>query len=148
VAAKGVSLSLLTLGSGLIVVAVSTRGHLDILRQLLALALCSAVAVLMGLACVARAASMNHLVLTLLWVSTVLYLPLLAHFGIVSGPASATLTPIPSYAMLVMLTSALEPQSVPAAIQLAATAYLGVWVSGGSWWAVRAFQRSIVTEGR
>ena len=96
VAAKATFLTVLTFASGLVVVSVATRGDFDVARQLLALALCSGVAVILGLACVARAASMNHLVMTLLWVSTVLYLPLLAHFGIVSGPASAMLAPIPS----------------------------------------------------
>jgi ABC-type Na+ efflux pump permease subunit len=112
VAAKGVALTLLTFGSGLIVVAVATRGAFDLPRQLLALGLCSAVAVLIGLACVAKAASINHLVMTLLWVSTVLYLPILGHFGVVPGAVEAILAPVPPYAMLAMLTSAVEPDSV------------------------------------
>lgn len=148
VAAKGVALTLLTFGSGLIVFAVATRGAFHPSRQLLALGLCSAVAVLIGLACVARAASMNHLVMTLLWVSTALYLPLLAHFGIVTGVAAMILAPIPSYAMLVTLTSAVEPDAVAVGVQVAAAAYLLVWVAVGSWRTVRAFERSIVAEGR
>lgn len=146
VAAKAVSLTILTFGSGLVVVAAATKGDLDGPRLIVALGLCSAVAVLIGLACVARASSMNHLVITLLWVSTTMYLPLLAHFGVVSGHAAAILAPIPSYAMLVLLTSAVSPEAVSA--QLLAAAYLAACVALGFWWTVRSFERSIVSEGR
>ena len=146
VAAKAVALTLLTFGSGLVVAAAATRGDFDGPRLIVALGLCSAVAVLIGLACVAGASSMNHFVITLLWVSTALYLPLLAHFGIVSGHTATILAPIPSYAMLVLLTSAVSPEAMSA--PLMAGAYLAVWVALGFWWTVRSFERSIVSEGR
>ncbi|MEJ2203364.1 MAG: hypothetical protein P8170_04590 [Gemmatimonadota bacterium] len=147
VAAKGVSLTFLTIGSGLVVFGVAARGMPDLLRQLPALALCGSAAVIMGLACVARASSMTHLVMTLLWVSAALYLPLLAHFAVVPGRA-ALLAPIPSYAMLVVLTAAVEPDLVSVTGQLVAVAYLLVCLALGFWWTVRAFRSSIVTEGR
>jgi ABC-type Na+ efflux pump permease subunit len=148
VAAKTVSLTLVTLASGLVVVWVATRGAFDLPRQLLALTLCSTVAVLVGLACVARAASMNQLVVTLLWVSTAFYLPLLSHFGLLPDAMAPLLTPIPSYAMLVVLTAAVARESVSVPAQLAAALYLGAWVWVGWRWTLREFEHAIVTEGR
>jgi ABC-type Na+ efflux pump permease subunit len=148
VGAKAVSLTLVTFVSGLVVAYVATRGAVDLPRQLLALSLCSAVAVLIGLVSVARTASMNQLVVILLWVSTVLYLPLLSHFGTLPSGTEAILAVIPSYAMLVVLTAAVDPESVSAVAQVASTLYLAAWVWGGWWWTLREFEKVIVTEGR
>lgn len=148
VGAKAVSLTLVAVASGLVVVSVATGGAFDWPRQLLALALCSAVAVLIGLVCVARSASMNQLVVTLLWVSTLLYLPLLGHFGVLPRAAAPVLAVIPSYAMLVSLTAAVDPDSVAGLIELVAVLYLAVWVWAGWRRTVREFEAVIVTEGR
>jgi fluoroquinolone transport system permease protein len=148
VAAKTVSLTLVTFASGLTVTWVATGGAFGWPRQLLALGLSSAVAVLIGLACVARAASMNQLVVTLLWVSTVLYLPLLSHFGVVPRAAAPIFAVIPSYAMLVALASAVDANAVSASIQLAAVLYLTVWVLWGWRRTVREFEGAILTQGR
>jgi hypothetical protein len=115
---------------------------------LLALTLCSAAMVLIGLACVARAASMTELVVVLLWVSTALYLPLLTHFGALPPAISAILALIPSHAMLLALMAAVIPDSVSLFAQLVAFLYLGLWIRVGWSWALREFQRAIVTEGR
>jgi fluoroquinolone transport system permease protein len=148
VGAKAVSLTLVAFASGLAVVWVATGGAFDWPRQILALTLCSAVAVLIGLVCVARSASMNHLVVTLLWVSTLLYLPLLGHFGVLPRAVAPFLAVIPSYAMLVALTAAVDPDSVAHSIQLAAALYLAVWVWVGWRRTVREFEAAVVTEGR
>ena len=148
VGAKAIALTLVAIGSGLVVAYVATGGRVDLPRQLLAVSLCSAVAVLIGLAAVARATSMNQLVVILLWVSTLLYLPLLSHFGVLRGAAAVILAFIPSHAMLVVLTAAVDPDSASAALQLASTLYLGAWVWAGWRWTLKEFEKAIVTEGR
>lgn len=148
VAVKAVSLTLVTFGSSVVVVFVATGAAFDLPRLLLALTLCSAVAVLIGLACAARTASMNQLVVTLLWVSTVLYLPLLSHFGALPEFMTRVLAPIPSYAMLVTLTAAVAPHSVALPTQLVARLYLGAWIWLGWRWTLREFERAIVSAGR
>jgi len=148
VGAKTVTLTLISFASGLVVAYVATRGAFDLTRLLLALALSSAVMVLIGLACVARAASMTQLVVKLLWVSTVLYLPLLTHFGVGPSAMAAILAIIPSHAMLVALTAAVTPDSISLLEQLIAALYLGLWVWVGWSWTLREFERAIVTEGR
>lgn len=148
VGAKTVSLTLLTFASSVTVVWVATGGAFDPGRGLLALTLCSAVAVLIGLFCVARAASMNQLVMTLLWVTTLLYLPLLGHFGVLPAALGAVLAPIPSYAMLTALAASVDPESVPVHAQAASAAYLAAWIWVGWRWTTRAFERVVVTGGR
>ena len=147
-AAKALTLTVPTLVSGLVVLAVATRGAFDPFRAGIALTLSSAVAVLIGLWCVAPAASMNHLVVRLLWVSTLLYLPLLGHFGVAPPAVRAALAPIPSHAMLVTLSSAADPGAVSARALVAAAAYLVLWIVVGCWRALSAFEAAMVTEGR
>jgi hypothetical protein len=142
------TLTLISFVSGLVVAYVATRGAFDPPRLLLALALSSAVMVLIGLACVARAASMTQLVVLLLWVSTVLYLPLLSHFGVGPSAMAAILAIIPSHAMLVALTAGMSQDSTSFVSQLIAAFYLALWVWAGWYWTLREFERAIVTEGR
>lgn len=148
VAARTASLTLLTFASSLAVVYVATGGVFDLPRLLLALTLCSTVAVFIGLLCVARAASMNQLVLTLLWVTTLLYVPLLAHFGVLPDPLDFLLAPIPSYAMLVALTASVDPASVPTYAQIGSALYLMGWAGLGWRWTVREFGSVVVTGNR
>lgn len=148
VSAKAISLTLLTFVSSLVVVLVATAGAFDLARQLVALTLCSVVAVLMGLVCVARARGMTQLVVTLLWVTTLLYVPLLAHFGVLGGAPALSVALIPSYAMLTLLQASVDPPTVSLAGQGYAAAYLVVWAAALWRWTMREFERSIVTEGR
>lgn len=148
VAAKTVSLTLLTFASSLVVVQVATGGAFDLVHQLVALTLCSTVVVLIGLFCVARAASMNQLVVSLLWVSTLLYLPLLSHFGVLADALTPLVAIIPSYAMLIALEASVDPASVPVYAQAYAALYLTAWIWMGWRWTLREFESSIVTEGR
>lgn len=148
VGAKMVSLTLLTIASGLVVVRVATAAAFDVLQPLIAVTLCSAVTVLIGLFCVARAASMNQLLVILLGVTTLLYLPLLIHFGALPSPFSAPVALIPSYAMLVMLEAAIDPASVSPPAHVAAALYLGAWIGIGWRQVLREFESAIITEGR
>jgi fluoroquinolone transport system permease protein len=148
VGSKTITLTLLTFASSLAVVWVATGGSLDVWRQLLALTLCSAVAVLIGLFCVAGALSMNQLVIRLLAVTTLLYVPLLSHFDVVPDGFTPVAALIPSYAMLVALEAAADPASVSVLAQGYAAVYLAVWVALGWRWTLRAFERAIVSEGR
>lgn len=147
VAAKTVSLTLLTFASSLVVVHFATGGAFDLMRQLVALTLCSTVAVLIGLLCVARAASMNQLVVTLLWVNTLLYVPLLSHFGVLGDALTPLVAPIPSYAMLVALEASVDPGSASTLAQASAALYLTAWIWIGWRWALRELVGSIITEG-
>jgi fluoroquinolone transport system permease protein len=146
VAVKTISLTLLAFGSGLVVAYFATRAAFNLPRQLLALGLCSAVAVLIGLGCVARAVSMNHLVMTLLWVSAVLYLPLLSHFGVAPRLVVPVLAIIPSAAMLVVLTAAANASAVTPGAQLIASLYLVGWICLGWWWALREYERVMARD--
>ncbi len=148
VASKATSLTLLTFASSLIVVLVGARGTFQIAPLLLALTLSSFVAVLLGMLCVAGARSLNHRVMRLLWVTTLLYLPLLAHFDLLGGVAAGALTLIPSRAMLVALEASLGPRGASPGVQAYALGYLTLW--GVMLWAraVRGFERAVLTEGR
>lgn len=148
VSAKAISLTLLTFVSSLVVVLVATAGAFDLARQLVALTLCSVVAVLMGLVCVTRARGMNQLVVTLLGVTTLLYVPLLAHFGVLGGAPGVAVALIPSYAMLTALQASVDPGTVSPVGQGGAVAYLVVWAAALWRGTMREFERSIVTEGR
>jgi ABC-type Na+ efflux pump permease subunit len=148
VASKATSLTLLTFAASLIVVLVGARGGFDLARLLAGLTLSSAVAVLLGIVCVTGARSLNHLVMRLLWVTTLLYLPLLAHFGVVRGVAAGLLALVPSMAMLLALEAALAPDAISPVEQAYAVCYLGL-CAGILWtWAMRGFERAVLTEGR
>jgi fluoroquinolone transport system permease protein len=148
VGAKVVSLTLLTFVSSLIVVGVATRGAFDLVGQLVALTLCSTVAVLIGLFCVAGAASMTGLVVTLLWVTTLLYLPVLSHFGVLPDPLALLMAPIPSYAMLMAIEASIDGAAVSAVARVSAELYLVLWVLVGWRWTLKAFEGTLVSEGR
>jgi fluoroquinolone transport system permease protein len=147
VASKVLSLTLLTFASGLVVAWVAAEGF-NLGRLLVALALSSVVAVLIGFACVARAPSMNKLTVTLLWVSTLGFLPLLAHFELLPGVLDMAMGLIPSYAILLALLLAVDPGSVSPAQAWFAYGYLVIWCGVGWWWALREYTRSIVTDGK
>lgn len=148
VGAKTLSLTLLTFASSIVVVGVATGGAFDPVRPIVAITLCSAVAVVIGLLCVARVASMNQLVVRLLFVTTLLYMPLLHHFDLLRATFAPFVAVIPSYAMLVVLESSIDPSAAPGATQLSASLYLVAWIVVGWLRTVKGFERVIVTEGR
>jgi fluoroquinolone transport system permease protein len=147
VASKAATLTLVTFGSGLTVVLFGAPRRLDVARLLAALTLSSAVAVLMGIVCVAGSRSMNHLVMRLLWVTTLLYLPVVAHFDLARGMAAVALSLIPSRAMLLAIETALDPTAASSMAHVYALAYLCLWVVVLGARALRDFERAILNEG-
>lgn len=145
VASKIITLSVGGLLSGLAVAYAAYRGAFDWPMMLIALTLSNSVAVLIGFGIVARARSMNDLMVKLIYVSTALFVPILAHFAIIPAAPVAW---IPSYAMLVLLDAGGSPGLVPTAHWLTAAGYLLIWILLGSMWALREYRRSIVSEGR
>jgi hypothetical protein len=91
---------------------------------------------------------MNKLTVTLLWVSTLGFLPLLAHFELLPGVLDMAMGLIPSYAILLALLLAVDPGSVSPAQAWFAYGYLVIWCGVGWWWALREYTRSIVTDGK
>jgi fluoroquinolone transport system permease protein len=148
VGAKTVSLTLLTFASSMVVVGVATGGAFDLFRQTIAITLCSTVAVVIGLLCVARVASMNQLVVRLTVVTTLLYVPLLSHFDVLRPAFTPVVAVIPSYAMLVALESSVDPSSASVAAQVSAPLYLVAWIVVGWHRTVKGFESVIVTEGK
>lgn len=147
VASKTISLTMLTFASG-VAVALVAADTFDAVKLLLALTLSSVVAVLVGFACVARVPSMNKLTITLLWVSMIAYAPLLAHFDVLPAVITPLVALIPSYAVLIALTDAIDPSAVSRFEQVYAYTYLSLWCFVGWWWALREFRNNIVTDGR
>jgi len=147
VASKIVSLTVLTFVSGFVVAYVAAESF-SMPRMLLALTVSSIVSVLIGFACVARAPSMNKLMITLLWVATLGYIPLLAHFDLLPDVLAAAVALIPSYAILVAVSFAIDPASMAPSAELYAYGYLLAWCFIGWWWALREYTRSVVTDGK
>ena len=134
--------------SGLAVAWFALDGEFTWSLMILALSLSNTVAVLLGFAIVARAPSMNGLMIFLLFGTSILFIPLLAHFGLVSGPAEWVLAIIPSYAMLMSFEGATNPDLLSRAQWIYAFGYQVIWVVVGWLWALREFKQSIVSEGR
>ena len=96
-------------------------------RFTLALVLTGAIGALGGLLIVAGANSMNHFIARALPITIILFLPLLSHFGIVTGLWQWLLFAInPGHAMLRIMLWAADPSSVTLADILYAFAYLAV----------------------
>jgi len=148
VGSKAASLTLVTFAASLIVVLVGTRGSFDAVRLVVALTLSSTVAVLLGLVCVAGVRSMNQLVVRLLWLTSLLYLPLLVHFGVVDGVVADVIGLIPSWPMLLAIEASLAPEAVATALQAFALSYLALWAVVLWVGTVRGFDRAILTEGK
>ena len=147
VASKTISLTLLTFAAGLVVAWVAVD-RFDLLKMLIALALSSTVAVLIGFACVARAPSMNKLMITLLWVTTVAYIPLLAHFELLPAGLRPIVAVIPSYAILVTVLVSIDPDAASTAAKVYGYAYLVLWCVIGWLWTLREYKRHIITDGK
>ena len=148
VASKIITLSLAGMLSGA-AVAVTVLGlQADWLNLGVALALSNVVAVIIGFIIVARAKSMNDLMIRLLYVSLLLYAPLLGHFGIVPPIAEQIMWVIPTRAMLFLIHEAVEPGAVAPLAMTYAYAYLALWIVGGLIVANREYRRSIIFDGR
>lgn len=148
VLSKTMTMSLNGFLAGMAVAWVAHKGEFDIPLMTLALLFSNVLAVLIGFACVARAPSMNALMVTLIYVTTLLFLPLLAHFEIVSGPVRWLFAIIPSYAMLLSFDGAADPSLLSMGEWVYAYGYQSLWIVVGWFWTMREFRASIVSDGR
>ncbi|WP_439620909.1 fluoroquinolone export ABC transporter permease subunit [Hyphomonas sp.] len=148
VASKTITMSLNGLLAGLAVAWFALDGAFDWPLMILALTLSNVVAVLLGFAIVARAPSMNGLMIYLLFASTIIFAPLLAHFGFVPAPAKWVFAIIPSYAMLMSFNGAADPDLLSLPEWTYALGYQVIWIIIGWLWAMGEFKKSIISEGR
>lgn len=114
----------------------------------LMLILSNIVAVLIGFGMVARAKSMNGLMISLLYITTLLFLPLLAHFDIVTGNMQWLFAIIPSHAMLLSFSGAVDPSSLTVLEWLYAITYQAVWIFGAWKWSLREYNVYIISDGK
>lgn len=148
VASKTLTMSVNGILSGLAVAWFALDGSFDWPLMILSLILSNTVAVLLGLALVARAPSMNGLMIILLFSTTILFTPLLAHFGLIPEPARWVFALLPSYAMLMAFNGGADPSLLSSAEWGYALGYQVFWIVLGWVWALREFKQSIISEGR
>tara|TARA_R110000868_G_scaffold10429_3_gene51197 strand:- start:7030 stop:7746 length:717 start_codon:yes stop_codon:yes gene_type:complete len=145
---KAATLSFSGFLSGLAVAWVALGDQFDVGLMLLALTLSNIVAVLIGFAGVARAPSMNALMIYLLYGTVILFLPLLVHFSVAPTGAAWIFGVIPSYAMLLAFNGAADPASLSMGEWIYAIGYQLVWIAIGWRWAMREFRAYIISSGR
>ena len=145
---KTVTLTVITFASSLVVAYVATDGDFNVPRMLLVLTLVSTLATLVGFACVARVPSMNKLMIHWLWLTNLLYVPALTHFEIFPDALTPIIALIPSYAVLIGLTWAVDVDVYPTSALLYAFSYMVIWCGIGWWWTLREYTRSIVSSGQ
>jgi hypothetical protein len=129
VLAKLITFTAMTIAGGLAIVAVAywPPSTTLLLRTMLALAFIGILGVLGGLAMVATAHSLNHLIARAFPVSVVLYLPLLAHFGAIEGWLAWLLFGLnPGHAMLRALLWAADPTAVTPVETIYAFGYMAL----------------------
>lgn len=147
VASKVLILTVAGTLSGLAVAWVAYRGSFDWAVMTFGLGLSNMLAVLIGFILVARARSMNDLLVRLLYANTILFLPLGDHFGLVPEPFQYLTWPIPSTQMLWLIGAAGEPANIADWQFWGAIAYLLVCIFLASAWALKAY-RVALSEGR
>lgn len=146
VLSKVITLTLLTFVGGLVLVCVAywPVSADRALRFIIAMAFTGALAVVGGVALVATADSMNHLIARAFPISVVLYLPFLAQFKLVDGLwAWVLFGPNPGHAMLRALLWAANPDNVSAAEAIYAFAYMGLLIALLFAWTLRLFAANI-----
>ena len=148
VLSKTLTLSFSGFVSGLAVAWVALNGEFGIALMVLALALSNTVAVLIGFACVARAPSMNALMIYLLYAATFLFMPLLGHFSLVPQQANWVLGLIPSYAMLMSFNGAADPSRLSTVDWVYAIGYQLLWIGIGWRWTMHEYRAYIISSGR
>lgn len=147
---KLVTFTALTVAGGLAILAVASwpPSPTLLLRASLALAFTGTLSVLGGLVMVATANSLNNLIARAFPVSVVLYLPFLAHFGLVNGWLTWALFGInPGHAMLRALQWAVEPASVSLVETIYAFGYMTALGIALFVWAVALYARTINQTG-
>jgi fluoroquinolone transport system permease protein len=136
---KVVTLTLLTFAGGMALVLVTYwPAPIDlVLRFLLAMTFTGVLGVVGGMALVATANSMNHLIARAFPVSVVLYLAFLAHFDVVTGAWAWILLGFnPGHAMLRSLLWAADPSNVTSAEAVYAFTYMGLLIVGLFAWSL------------
>jgi fluoroquinolone transport system permease protein len=109
-------------------------------RFLLAMGFTGALGVLAGTLLIASANSMNHFIARLFPISGLLYLPFIAHFGLVEGVWAWVLFGInPGHAMQRALLWAADPAQVSVAEAIYAFLYMGVLIAVFFAWAMRLY---------
>lgn len=137
--AKVVTLTLLAIAGSLFLVAVAFWiPPIDmVLRFTLVLIFTGAVGVLGGFLIVARAKSMNHFIARAMPITIILFLPLLAHFGVITGFWQWLLFAInPGHAMLRAMLWAADPAAVSSADIIYAFAYMTLMIAVFFRWCV------------
>ncbi|GAB5427888.1 MAG: hypothetical protein Devi2KO_13470 [Devosia indica] len=137
--AKVVTLTLLAIAGSLFLVAVAFWiPPIDmVLRFTLVLIFTGAVGVLGGFLIVARAKSMNHFIARAMPITIILFLPLLAHFGVITGFWQWLLLAInPGHAMLRAMLWAADPAVVSSADIIYAFAYMTLMIAVFFRWCV------------
>ena len=148
VAAKTMTLTVITFASSLVVAYVATEGDFNVPRMLFVLTLISTLATLIGFACVARVPSMNKLMIHWMWLIALLYIPALTHFEILPDALTPIIALVPTYAVLIGLTWAVDTSAYSTGALIYAFSYLIFWCGFGWWWTLREYTRSIVTSGQ
>ena len=148
VASKTVTLTVITFASSLVVAFVATEGDFNLPRMLFVLTLSSTLATLIGFACVARVPSMNKLMIHWMWLVALLYIPALTHFEILPEVLTPVIALVPTYAVLIALTWAVDMNVYSTTATLYAFSYLILWCAFGWWWTLREYTQSIITNGR
>lgn len=147
-AAKTLSLSLSGTLSGLGVSAALALGGVDMSWPMVlgSLIFCNVIAVLLGFILVASARSMPHLMVRLIIASLILYLPLLAHFGVVQGPFSGIFLLSPATPMLWLMYESFSPTPrLP--IILVSILLLCGWLSVLGFRALRSAELEVLSHG-
>ena len=148
VASKTMTLTVITFASSLVVAYVATEGDFNVPRMLFVLTLISTLATLIGFACVARVPSMNKLMIHWMWLIALLYIPALTHFEILPDALTPIIALVPTYAVLIGLTWAVDTSAYSTGALIYAFSYLIFWCGFGWWWTLREYTRSIVTSGQ
>lgn len=121
IAAKVVSLTTLGAAAGATIALVAAPARIDPLHLSFGLFLTNAFGVLLGLALVARAASVNALLRNIAIVSVALALPLVAYFNLAPAPLARAMAVVPTGAMLNLIEAGLSEGGAPlSALYLAA----------------------------
>jgi len=91
---------------------------------------------------------MNKLMIHWMWLVALLYIPALTHFEILPEVLTPVIALVPTYAVLIALTWAVDMNVYSTTATLYAFSYLILWCAFGWWWTLREYTQSIVTNGR
>jgi hypothetical protein len=146
-ASRIVTLTIAGTLSGLAVAAAAYGLTFDTGAMIWALLASNIVAVLFGFVLAARSRSMNDLMIRLLYATTLLFSPLLPHFGLTPDWLGWLMAVLPTSSMLALFDLAGRPGGDVTLIALH-SAYLAVWAVIAWIWSLREYRNSVLSEGR